>query len=624
MKQRYIEILKILDQSSVKYISGNDLARYFAVTTRTIRNDIKDINDHYLEDNLIQSTSKGYKLAGTYKLNTEDGFLEIENRYFFIVRMLLEQSEEAYVTYEYLAKKLYFSTQTIRKDVQQLFKIIQEEHPNLKMEAVIFQGIKLSGDEVSKRLLLSSLLPEKDSMNAEVPSSILDYLENWISTEEFSTLKNIIQIEVDKKEIILTEKETFTILIHVIISMKRMRLNKFITPQNLKLETVNTNEILLASAIMNHVCKLVRVEYNEYEAQYLSYLLVTLQIFSGEVFNHYDLSAIHEPDARIDAILKRAEKRFDLRFSEDKQFYHNFYHHIDKLINPLKYNFPIDNPFISQIKNEYLHAYNISVVIAKEIQKEFKINVPENEIGYLTLHVANYQEKFTQTENSVAIVYGKNSNIGKFIEKRLKFLLPHLEIKGIYSINELKEIPDYIEFIISNIKIPEINSLQKVKTIYVEETFDERDIKKISMQLNRGILENFLDKDDFFFTEENNRENLLQSITRRAGIDHLLESILDREEMSDTSIGHYAALPHPFEGGNNEQLRVIVALNSKPIPWGEHSVQLVFLFLPPKDARKNYNKFFTEIHEVLSIQNHGHDLINANNFEEFLDIWNAN
>ena len=65
MKKRYIKILEYLEQSDNDFVNGRELASLFNVTTRTIRNDIREINESYLEKLIIVGNNqKGYKLVG--------------------------------------------------------------------------------------------------------------------------------------------------------------------------------------------------------------------------------------------------------------------------------------------------------------------------------------------------------------------------------------------------------------------------------------------------------------------------------------------------------------------------------------------------------------------------------
>ena len=58
MKVSTSELISLIQQHS-DWMEANDIAEYFDVSTRTIRNRIRDINTTY--PNLIVSSYKGYK-----------------------------------------------------------------------------------------------------------------------------------------------------------------------------------------------------------------------------------------------------------------------------------------------------------------------------------------------------------------------------------------------------------------------------------------------------------------------------------------------------------------------------------------------------------------------------------
>ncbi|WP_252311479.1 HTH domain-containing protein [Sinobaca sp. H24] len=158
MHQRYKELLQILKQSTSNFVSGKDLAAALNVTTRTLRNDIRDLNENYLKETSIQGDNhKGYTLLEGSLLLQQQGQTDIKERMFRIIKTMM--SHHSFTTYDYLSKELYFSSQTIRKDVQRIFQLIKTEKRNIHIEAIVFQGVKLEGLEIDKRLFLESLLP---------------------------------------------------------------------------------------------------------------------------------------------------------------------------------------------------------------------------------------------------------------------------------------------------------------------------------------------------------------------------------------------------------------------------------------------------------------------------------
>ncbi|MCM3773898.1 HTH domain-containing protein [Priestia aryabhattai] len=620
MKKRYIKILEYLEQSDNDFVNGRELASLFNVTTRTIRNDIREINESYLEKLLIiGNNQKGYKLVGDLS-NIHQNEDDYEERAFHIIKTLL--SETDFITYDELAKKLYFSTQTIRKDVQKLFQIIKAEKRNIEMEAIIFQGIRLKGSEVEKRLLLKKLVTTNCLKRMSLDEALQYYFDDWFSQSSIQLVCSCIEEEVTKYNLLLSSQELFSICVNIIISLKRVGLNQKIAEKDMRLDNTSFEELKIAKLILTRLAREMNVQFDEYEYQYLCYLLIVLQILpkKNEIIEQENSDEIKE---KVKSVIEKVWVRYGFSNRKNKKLFNGLLVHITKSLYPLKYYFPVENPFISQIKSEYMNAYNIAVVLAKELQFCLNIKIPENEIGYLTLHIMNIIENSQETRKRIAIIYGKNPLVGKLLERKINLYFPNIKIDGLFANYEIHLLPEGIETIVTTSEIFDEQHLNVKNCIRVSEMITNEDMKTISIQLNRGLLKYYLSPDDLYFLDEETQKGLLKTLTNNGGIQHLYTSINEREKMSSTNIGNLVAMPHPFDCGNNEKLRVLVAINKQKILWGDKMAQIIFLFIPPKNQRVNNTKFFEEIHDVFKQTNMTEKLLNVANYDEFLEVWSS-
>ncbi|MFD6210480.1 BglG family transcription antiterminator [Peribacillus sp. NPDC060253] len=620
MKKRYIKLLEYLEQYGNDYVSGSELANLFNVTTRTIRNDIREINETFLDKVIITgNTQKGYKLVGDLS-NIQQNEDDYEERAFHIIKTLL--SETDFITYDELAKKLYFSTQTIRKDVQRLFQIIQAEKWNIEVEAIIFQGVRLKGSEVEKRLLLKKLVTTNCLKRMSLDEALQYYFGDWFSQSSIQLVYSCIEEEVTKYNLLLSSEELFAICVNIIISLKRVGLHQKIAEKDMRLDNTCFEELKIAKLILSRLAKEMNVQFDEYEYQYLCYLLISLQILPKEnevtVNEHSD-----EIEEKVKAVIKNVGDRYGFSSRKNEKLFNRLLVHITKSLYPLKYSFPLENPFISQIKSEYMNAYNIAVVLAKELQFCLNIKIPENEIGYLTLHIMNIIENSQETRKRIAIIYGKNPLVGKLIERKINLYFPNIKIDGLFANHEIHLLPEEIETIVTTSVILEEQHLNVKNCIRVSEMITNEDMKTISIQLNRGLLKYYLSPNDLYFLDEENQIDVLKTLTQFGDIQHLYTSINEREKMSSTNIGNLVAMPHPFDCGNNKKLRVLVAINKQKILWGDKMAQIIFLFIPPKNQKVNNTKFFEEIHDVFKQTNMTEKLLNVTNYDEFLEVWSS-
>ncbi|WP_252311478.1 PRD domain-containing protein [Sinobaca sp. H24] len=400
-------------------------------------------------------------------------------------------------------------------------------------------------------------------------------------------------------------------------------MNQPLTRKDMKLENCSFEEYRLAEDILTQAASLnPNIIFDEYEKQYVTYLLISLQLCqtSNEDYSSVELPV--EVKSKINTAFETIFKQYGFHLEDDHQLFDELTGRISKSIGPLKYNFPVENPFIGHIKKEYMTAYDLAVALAKELQSTLKVHIPENEIGYLTLHIVHYLEKYQESKQKVAIVYEKNKLIGNLLERKIAQYFPNISPEGAYAVNEMEHIPSDVKTIITTIQIPK--KMNNRKIIFISSEVTNEDIRIISSHLKRGLLENYLKEEDFFFLQAASQHELLKTVTYQSGLEPLLESIIEREQMSSTNIGNNVAMPHPFEAGNNLDLRVVIAVNSQKIKWGEKMAQIIFLFVPPAVNKKQSNDFFIGIHDILNDSAITNRLTEAESFDQFLKIWNNN
>lgn len=95
----------------------------------------------------------------------------------------------------------------------------------------------------------------------------------------------------------------------------------------------------------------------------------------------------------INEISSFVEKELDIDLNNYSFEYTRLIMHLRGAINRISKNKSIENKLLDQLKNELKHEFKLANHIAKIIEKELKINVPESEIGYIALHLHKLNNK---------------------------------------------------------------------------------------------------------------------------------------------------------------------------------------------------------------------------------------
>ncbi|WP_232697222.1 BglG family transcription antiterminator [Brevibacillus daliensis] len=612
MRDRYTKILHIL-QNSNGFVTGTDISEQLHISSRTVVNDIKDLNENYLIGALIVSNKRqGYRLKGEIAGFKQGQHIEFEDRGFYIIKILLESKE--LTTYEQLSQLIYFSPQTIRSDIQRISQMITSQKRNLAIEVLPFQGIRLEGDELDKRLLLESLFRKNFMTIKELHLELSERFLDWIVIEEIEQVITIVIDNVTKYMVNIPPEKLSSLVAHLIIAVCRIRQNYEIYEGKVDEQLLAYEEYDLASKIIDEIEEAFQMEIGSLERYYFCLHLMSQRI----IVNFYDFESSfpHDLMVRIKNILKELGMQYGLHFHEDRQLLTGLLYHLTKAQYPLRYQLYVENPFISHIKMEYLLAYHISVLFAHSLEMKMNFFLPESEIAYISLHIAAHIERTKRNKGVVAIVSGSGVGTSIILKQKIQRHFLHIEIDGVYSLQMLDKISNDVMLIVSTIDVEK----KGIPVVRVNEFLDETDLEKIEIAINQGYLDRALSKERFILLDEKNKQDILVEMTKRMNINHMLESIFIREEMSSTEIGNFVAMPHPIERFDIAETMIFVAINKKPVLWGNTNVQLVFLILPGEIDRENHYKVFNQLYQLVKSKERVQEIVQATDFHTFMEV----
>jgi len=110
--------------------------------------------------------------------------------------------------------------------------------------------------------------------------------------------------------------------------------------------------------------------------------------------------------------------------------------HIQFVIYRIKNDMEISNPFLFETKLSFPQEYEIAREAVEMISEQFQIEIPDSEIGFLTLHIHTCMEAVSVGQ--LVKMRGTINKIVDFIEEKLGFKLPESSSDYIRLITHLK------------------------------------------------------------------------------------------------------------------------------------------------------------------------------------------
>ncbi|MGX7205896.1 BglG family transcription antiterminator [Enterococcus pingfangensis] len=613
MKEKYLRLIAML-QEEHKYLKGKEIAKRLGISDRSVRNYVKDLNENYLIDSkILTNKNKGYILSGAVEDIKVSEHFEFEERMFFIVRFLLDAHD--WITYEEIAESLYFSNQTIRLDVIKIQGMIENQYQHLRIESVIFKGVRLTGSEIEKRLLLESLSKITTLNKTNFIDSLAYHFKNWIERDSLESLMNFFQKKSANLQIPENSETTLSILSYLIISMRRISQDHICDYSFDSLDLVeieSTKEFEVAKSIMYDYGSQLRIIIPDVEIIYFSFYLISQRLMFSAKDDHM-FTIPQELSNGVKKSLKVLDQMYSMSLSDDEQLYSGLLMHLARDMYPLMFNFYIENSFITTIKKEFIQGYYMAISFANDLKRSIYLQLPENEIGYIAIHFASFLERCKTKNISIVILLGRHQSVGYLLKKELERRYSNAAIKTVISQTSDSDNISKFDLIISfgSVAVNQSNMIV-INGIPIEEDYRKIDQFMRKMNYVFGIKIDYFTKKNF-----QDKEELLLELLSGIGTPEMFESILEREDFSTTDISDGIAIPHPLLTSKLEKTKIAVAIQDKPIDWGSQFVDLIIMIVPGKNDQKITSRVMEEIYNIIKDPELLIEVKKANSLEEF-------
>lgn len=488
----------ILDQLILENsIDIETLSNYFGVTSRTIRNDIDEIN---LAIEEIRSNSKLQirknqvildfsemninKLKNlinisdyySYRLNSD------ERQNLLAIELLIRDSE---ILIDELSDLFYVSRSTIISDLNILRKKLLEDGINLDGKRGV--GIAIDCSESNRRASIRKFLSKK-LKNEEY----LSFIESPAIRTIFDgiDIERVIKIVIDcerKFDYRMTDISFEGLIIHIALSIRRNESGLIDRNMFNKECDLNHIEYEIAYEIYERLNKELNLSLSENERQYIA-----LHIFnkSISVKNHSEDEDWLYIQYLITDLIQSIQKYYQVELTNDKHLFDGLMTHITSTLYRLKNNYSLQNPLKNDIKENYKYLFSQVASNLLKIDNFVGKVMNEDEIAYIVIHFASALEKYHLNQNinvpNILIVCSTGLATAQLMHNKLENLL---------NVNIIGNIPAHlvndsisatgIDLIVSSVKL-EVS----IPSVTISPIVREEDVEIISVKLRELGFEN--------------------------------------------------------------------------------------------------------------------------------------
>ncbi len=602
---RNANMLQLFRKSSV--ISVGTLAAKLDVSERTVRNDIRQLNEELADCAEIMGEQGRYSLRifnlerfrerFAKMIETDDFLNSPRNRMDYAFGKLM-RTEEPLLTDE-LAYEMNVGRTTLVGDMK---KLRSELVPyNLEIYGQTSKGMSLRGEESDIRKYVLENNYEQIYGEYPLDREIAEMITGTFSKHSF---EKSVQIKFEQ---------------YITLMLDRFLTGHYIGSLSAKYYNLTSRqEFLIVNELINEIAGMMQVDFPVEEKLFVLLPIVGMRT-PADTENMQKIKLDEEVKVLMGKILRQIQSEMDISIVSG-EFTDEFLYHLMFMMNRLRFGVRLANPMLDDLKNKYPLAYEMAGIAAGVIGREYSLEVSKDERGYL----ASYFGVFL-TENDlkrskrfrIAVVCGTGRVTARLVEAQLKKVLDSsAEMTLFADENVTADILDEFDIVLTTVKLP-CGCNRPV--IRIHEVFNERELlhkiekakywDRIELPVvdNNWFMMTGLLEEEAFFTFEGDIlyrdavEQMASALKEQGRVDEgFLKRLEEREEKGTMVFDHAIAIPHSIQHAS-DRLVLAIGVSKKPIHSGEHDIRIIFLLGLPEKVDSDDGLLIRLYDEMISI-----------------------
>ena len=398
MKKKHIELLNyLMDHNSA---TSKELAAALSISTRSVKNYVIEIN-LLSKEKAILSSKHGYtiqKNAARELLSIKEEELPqtSEQRGFYIIKAIM-LGHSSHVDIFDLCDSLYVSYSTIKADIAKMNKTFANFHVHFTCEN---DAVKIHGSEKDKRKLVSYVMYEETEQQFMDSSMIKDSFSN-ISID---AITSIIHTTFQKYQYYINDFAFVNLLLHFTIIIDRMKEGNFVDTQKEDFIIESDIERSLVSELCEQLEQTFHIKFNKNEQFEIYMLFKTNANFSMPSSKDSLKRLVGEDILQLTKdIVDKVNESYLIDLNQES-FVTPFSLHLKNLLLRAHHKTYTKNPMVDAIKASCPTVYDIAIFISLELMHRYHVDINEDEVTFLALHIGAEIERQKTNDSKLRCV----------------------------------------------------------------------------------------------------------------------------------------------------------------------------------------------------------------------------
>lgn len=509
MTTRMKQILQLLLQESAA-VSVKYLAEQIGVSRRTVQRELESVGASLkgYELTFVSKTGVGIWIEGSEEEKkrllaacSAGNDYDVSNREERRKRLILEiLKEKGLRKLYYYSSKFEVSEATVSADLEAVEGWLA--HYGLIVSRKPGSGISIAGSEENYRRAIRGFIDE--NIDTGIMKEV--YGEDGYDLSSYRFLKkssigqilnnDIVQRVMDSmtrvghnRVLTLTENSYVGLVIHISIAINRIRKNEVVEyDENWKQDLPEDEDYALAELIVKELEREFAIDIPQVE---ISYICLHLKGAKHEKIQWNQDAQIEMENKELQQLVNDMIDAYDARqaylMKQDDGFIQALLAHLQPTLIRLVYGMQIQNPVLEDIKVSYPDIYSRCEKVAQVLEAYTGKAVPEQEIGFLTVHfgaamvrLEGRKEKIRKVQ--AGVICSSGIGISRLMSSKLEKLFHgRMEITAYGKHDITPYIMSRTDFFISTIPIEQPD----IPTVFVNALLNDEDIEQIRHMIRK-------------------------------------------------------------------------------------------------------------------------------------------
>ncbi|KRN11234.1 PTS system transporter subunit IIA [Liquorilactobacillus mali KCTC 3596 = DSM 20444] len=487
MRDKLIQVLEVI--SGLQELKVKDLAIQLGVTTKTVRNDIRQLNELLASKGLDQIViSKGTiynpfsstimkKFIQMANDNVQDdSYLNPQQRIIFLLMEFLFAKDPLFLVE--LQEDMQISKSTMDNDMRDLRKLVQPY--GLRIVTNHTSGVSVQGNERAIRMMFTDMFSHQPNILDIVrdrfkwSTILVNEARKVFNNTDVIYLKKILRDIFSDSHLGVNDNYQQQAIVLTMVWLLRVQNGHNVdTDADTDVATLNDHQSEFVNAIIGHFgLKII----GKSEASYLAFTISSFDSDEPAELENWAKSQII-----CLALIEWMEETLEFPFSKSESLFERVYKHISALIKRQSRSVNAYNPLKRTIMQSYPEIFNSVKAFFLKRGQEYQMNLSDDEIGYLAVYFSTTQVEICQEQvrkYRIAIICNYGLATGRLLAAKLEehFNVDVLAILSVSELDILNKIPVGLVFKTVDVEIAgfpslKVNPIPSVKDVQAVANF---------------------------------------------------------------------------------------------------------------------------------------------------------